>query len=241
MTLAEPIWKKCIPKGLLSTYKRHVRQLREAPICRGKQEEELKAMMESIRITMGGAKHTRALASTTAFLKPKNATKCRLLLNATAINRADRRRPRKFKLPSLEGLGREMATRRASGTKMYLTKVDLTNCYWAIRLPTRWRRIFTIQVQNTKYRVTRLPFGWKFSPSVCQMLVERLARAATEKGEGLPKTYLDDMLLQRGARKESKRATRRLTRKLTQAGFIISPKSDLRPRISIDFVGKIMS
>ena len=124
---------------------------------------------------------------------------------------------------------------------MYLTKVDLTNCYWAIRLPARWRRIFTIQVQNTKYRVTRLPFRWKFSPSVYQMLVERLARAAMKKGEGLPKTYLDDMLLQRGTRKASKRATRRLTRKLTKAGFIISPKSDLWPRRSIDFVGKIMS
>ena len=27
------------------------------PVCKGKQEEELKAMMESIRTTMGGAKH----------------------------------------------------------------------------------------------------------------------------------------------------------------------------------------
>ena len=72
------------------------------------------------------------------------------------------------------------------------------------------------------------------------MLVERLARTAKEQGEGLLQMYLDDMLLQRGTRKASKRATRRLTRKLTKAGFIVSLKSDLRPRRSIDFVGKIM-
>ena len=141
VTLADSIWDRCVPKGLLTKYKRHVKALPESPVCRGNQAPMLKAMMEAVRTIMRGAKHTTASPSTTAFLKPKNATKCRLLLNATAINAADKRAPRRFRLPGLEGLGREMAARKACKKKTFLTKIDLTNCYWSIRLPHRWRRV----------------------------------------------------------------------------------------------------
>ena len=51
-------------------------------------------------------------------------------------------------------------------------------------------------------------------------------------------TYLDDILSADAPRKRLKRSTRAVVWKLKWAGFIISPKSVLRPQRDLDFVGK---
>ena len=114
---------------------------------------------------------------------------------------------------------------------------DLTKAYWSIRLPRRWRRLFVVRVNGRSYRITRLPFGWKFSPSICQRLVDRLVRSAL-RGRTLSWTYLDDVLGADAPKKKLKRAMRAVAWKLRRAGFIISPKSVLKPQRELDFVGK---
>ena len=120
---------------------------------------------------------------------------------------------------------------------MYLAKIDLTNAYWSIRLPRRWRRLFVMRVNGRSYRITRLPFGWKFSPSICEQLVDRLVRSAL-RGRTLSWTYLADVLGADAPKEKLKRAMRAMVWKHRPAGFIISPKSVLKPHRHLDFVGK---
>ena len=54
----------------------------------------------------------------------------------------------------------------------------------------------------------------------------------------LPFSYLDDILAAR-ARRDLKRAVRRLRGRLQRARFVVSPKSSLEATRVLDFVGKI--
>ena len=49
----------------------------------------LGTMLESVRVTTQGLRHTRARLSAGAYLKYKNRDKCRLLLNAIRLNASD--------------------------------------------------------------------------------------------------------------------------------------------------------
>ena len=111
-------------------------------------------MLESIRTVTNGAKRTGESLSTTAFLIPKNADKCLIL--DPQLNDTDPRKPRKFRLPTLKSLGRRLAGRR----RLYMTKTDLQNCHWSIKLLHPWRRVFVVAATEKSYRVTRPPFGW---------------------------------------------------------------------------------
>ena len=87
------------------------------------------------------------------------------------------------------------------------------------------------------YSVTRLPFGWKFSPAICQQLVDRLVRSAL-RGRTQSWTYLDNVLGADAPKKRLRKAMRRVAWKLRRAGFIISLKSVMQPQRDLDFVGK---
>ena len=50
-----------------------------------------------------------------------------------------------------------------------------------------------VRVDRVSYRITRLPFGWKFSPAICQQLGDRLIRSALCR-RTQSWTYLDDVL-----------------------------------------------
>ena len=125
-------------------------------------QQALGEMLESVRTITNGTKRTGDPPSTTAFLIPKNTDKYRLIPDPQ-LNGADPRRPRKFRLPTLESLGRRLAGKG----RLYMTKTDLQKCYWSIVLPQQWRRVFMVAAADRSYRVTRLPFGWRYSPSMC--------------------------------------------------------------------------
>ena len=93
VTIADSIWNRCVPSDLLRKYRRHLRRTQVADSGRGKRAKVLGCMMEDVRVTTRGMKHTRKRATTTAFLRPKTAEKCRLLLNPEEVHAADTRRP----------------------------------------------------------------------------------------------------------------------------------------------------
>ena len=74
-----------------------------------------------------------------------------------------------------------MAEQKRRGRRSYLAKKDLTNCYWSIRLPQQWRRIFIAGAGHRRYWITRLPFGWQHSPAICQRLIDRMVPAALRR------------------------------------------------------------
>ena len=62
-----------------------------------------------------------------------------------------------------------------------MCKIDLQNCYCNICLPRKWHSIFTVDVAKTQYKCTRLPFGWKYSPTNCQTLIRKLVTSTLRK------------------------------------------------------------
>ena len=108
-----------------------------------------------------------------------------------------------------------------------MAKIDLTNAYWSIKLPRRWRRTFVVQSGTGRWRFTRLPFGWKYSPCICQELVLGIVSRAV-RGMGVHwDVYLDDVLITARSAELAERATRAAAQALRGAGFIIGPKSQL--------------
>ena len=79
------IWRKCIPDDLLGKYKRFIRESNPPDPPRPATEATLTTMFESVRVQTGGAKHTTKRPSVSAFLKCKDATKCRLILAQLAF------------------------------------------------------------------------------------------------------------------------------------------------------------
>ena len=61
-------------------------------------------MLEAIRVTTRGAECTSHKPTTSCSLIPKNEEKCRFIMDPI-LNAVDPRRPRSFRLPTLEGLG----------------------------------------------------------------------------------------------------------------------------------------
>ena len=62
-----------------------------------------------------------------------------------------------------------------------MCKIDLQNCYWSISPPRSWRRVFVVEVHGVRYKFTRLPFGLRHSPAICETLVQALFRSALSK------------------------------------------------------------
>ena len=48
-----------------------------------------------------------------------------------------------------------------------MAKLDLSNCFWSLRLPQSWVGEFSVCVGDAEYVWQKLPFGWKYSPLLC--------------------------------------------------------------------------
>ena len=235
-SVARSIWKKCVPPDLLDVYLRAFRSGSSFATPNSRSASKLRKMMNSVRLDANGLRITGRPASAPAFLRYKIRTKCCLLLNATKINAADDTRPPRIKLPSLQLLAERLA--KPAGKRLWMAKLDLTNAYWSIRLPGAWRRVFVVRVHGRGWRYTRLPFGWKYSPAVCQHLVRALVRSAVQGLPVLTDVYLDDILVSASSPHLVSRALRKIINKLRSVGFIISPKSETTPSQRLTFIGK---
>ena len=95
-----------------------------------------------------------------------------------------------------------------------------------------------VRVHGKGWRYTRLPFGWKYSPAVCQRLVRALVRSAVQGLPVLTYVYLDNILVSASSPSLVSQALRKIVHKLRSAGFIISPKSETTPSQQLTFIGK---
>ena len=149
------------------------------------------------------------------------------------LNDADGRKPPKLHLPQVEQVTRLMAT---AGPKAFRGKIF--NCFWSIRMPYRWCRVFRVNTPQDCFRWLTLPFGWKYSPVLGQRLVSALVRRALRDLRARGVTYLDDVLNSAVGRNRVRVAARRVSRVLGKAGFLISPKSVIERVRTLDFIGK---
>ena len=87
------------------------------------------------------------------------------------------------------------------------------------------------------YRMRRMPFGWKFSPPLCPLALQKVVEGIVPP-HMIIFYYLDDFLLMGGCPAELKEVTQRVMDALKAAGFLVSPKSVLEPTTRILFLGK---
>ena len=218
------LWSTAVPDNLLDKYQNW---LKETGVVGDSKGVGVAEMLESL--VEGGSLRqvSESLgASGKARVIPKNSEKCSFIMNCMKQNASDWRLPPKFVLPQLEALRDCLLLRKRK--RVYMIKFDVSNCYWSILMPKRWRDIFQVSVSGQSYAWSSLPFGYKYSPVMCQRLMGALAENSVFHLQVLLFTYLDDILAAR-ARRDLKRAVRRLRAKLQRAPFAVSPKSSLDP------------
>ena len=101
-------------------------------------------------------------ASGKAQVRPKSSERCAFILNCIEENACDDRKPRGFRLPQIERLRDSVLL--VGRQRLYMAKLDLSNCFWSLRLPRSWVGEFSGCVGDAQYVWQSLPFGWKYSP-----------------------------------------------------------------------------
>ena len=123
--------------------------------------------------------------------------------------------------------------------RVFLAKLDLQNAYWSIRLPPLWRKVFVVEgASGRRFRYARLPFGWSYSPAICQRLVMAVVRQVVSRRGIRGWVYLDDILLSARRKARLRRAVSDCIALLRRAGFIVGEKSETSPTECISFIGK---
>ena len=154
------------------------------------------------------------------------------------INKSDGAKPPTFRLDSWEDLARSLSA-FPPDVGLYGLHIDLKNAFWSFCLPQRARQIFRFRPAPgvPPVALSRLPFGWKYSPYLCQTSLGRILRGVLPP-EILLVHYVDDFLLVFTDREVLREAGRSAVRALIEAGFLISPKSVLDPVPVASFLGK---
>ena len=178
-----------------------------------------------------------SLPSVFPFIIPKSSAKVSLILSCVGMNEFKGKPPR-FDLPSWEGVARFLAG-APPGVRYYAMHVDLSNAFWSFVLPPHARRAFRFRATGggTVYSLDRLPFGWKYSPIICQFALSELVTPLIPK-EIILLHYMDDFLLIGPDPAVLARVTALVAEALRTHGFIVSPKSTLSPVERIFFLGK---
>ena len=123
------------------------------------------------------------------------------------------------------------------GVLNHMTSFPLNLC---VNMPREWRDIFCVSVQGQALKWSTLPFGWKYSPVLCQRLMAAIMGNAVADLPAMPFVYIDDVLVASNKR-ELRRAVGRMKAKLHKATFVLSPKLETTPVVELDFIGKIFN
>ena len=174
-----------------------------------------------------------------ALVIPKNSEKCRMILRCGEQNLTGGVKPKGFYLPQVEEI-RDRLVFENKPSWWWMCKLDVSNCYWRIRLLAQWMKNFNIYMLGEGgggCRWTRLPFGWSFSAVVCHNLISGIVRGVLALLQSYWFVYLDDILLV-ASRSHVKRGARSVAQKLRLVRFLISPKSVCQPTQTLDFIRK---
>ena len=232
-------WDAAVPPEFLEFMRTF--DLREAERGNGRWRATVSGMTDAIRRTGVLHDESPSLSPTCfPFVIPKNDITCSLILSCVGIHRGLHLKPPKFSLASWEGIGRWMAEQPA-GVELYGTHIDLSNAFWSFLLPRKARRIFRFLTHQKGGLVSldRLPFGWAFSPYLCQEILGRVVGDAVPDGVFLVH-YLDDFILLSSDKPLLGSTTSRLKDRIVRAGFLVSAKSTLDPVQKLQALGKVV-
>ena len=123
------------------------------------------------------------------------------------------------------------------GAPLLACHVDLKNAFWSSRLPEAFKQAFRVSIDGQTFAFNCLPFGWQYSPVICQTVLGYLLQGL-DLVSVLVLHYLDDFLVLGFGAGNVRSAAARLCDLLGREGAIISPKSILEPVPSIVWLGK---
>ena len=122
--------------------------------------------------------------------------------------------------------------------------MDLSNCFWSIRLPPSHIGCIRIETARHTYTLLCLPFGWTHAPAIAQRVVQRHL-PVPHLTPRLPPShtiqYLDDIAFIGPSSPQLGPVIDAAVERLCSAGFLISPKSVLQPQPATIFIGKHIS
>ena len=173
------------------------------------------------------------------FIIPKSSRKVSLILSCVGLNEESPDPPH-FALPSWEGICR-LSNQTSPGRRLYATHMNLTNAFWSFVLLEGVDKAFRARVRpgGPVVGATRLPFGWKFSPYLCQRILGDLLRLHIPQGVELLH-YLDDFVLVSTDCPLLHGTTQECVRVLVENQFIVSDKSTLEPVQHLFVLGKFL-
>ena len=173
------------------------------------------------------------------FIIPKSSRKVSLILSCVGLNEESPDPPH-FALPSWEGICR-LLNQTPPDQQLYATHIDLTNAFWSFVLPEGVDRAFRARVRpgGPVVGATRLPFGWKPSPYLCQRILGDLLTRLIPQGVELLH-YLDDFVLVSTDRPMLHGTTQECVRVVVENRFIVSDKSTSDPVQHLFVLGKFL-
>ena len=126
------------------------------------------------------------------------------------------------------------------GGRVFLAKLNLQNAYWSIISPphsaggSSWSKVGS----GRRFRYARLPFGWSYSPAICQRLVLAVVQWVLSRRGTRGWVYQDDTLLSAKRKGRLRKAVRDCATLLCRTALIVGEKSETSPTESIGFIGK---
>ena len=60
------------------------------------------------------------------------------------------------------------------GLRGWAANIDVKNCYWSILLPEDKQHLFRVGGEGCMWVFKTLPFGWSYSPLLCQRFLAHL-------------------------------------------------------------------
>ena len=116
--------------------------------------------------------------------------------------------------------------------------IDLSNGFSSMRLPeTFWGPFHISDGEGGVLSFRCSPFGWKYSPILCQKVLERLVEEIGLVGV-LVLIYIDDVLIMGRGRARVREQAMRAVQAFRAAREVISPKSTMERVTRLVLLGK---
>ncbi|KAK4806966.1 hypothetical protein QYF61_027333 [Mycteria americana] len=133
-------------------------------------------------------------------------------------------------VPDMLELQYELESKAA---KWYAT-IDIANAFFSIPLAAECRPQFAFTWRGVQYTWSRLPQGWKHSPTICHGVIQ----TALEQGEAPEHLqYIDDIIVWGNTAEEVFEKGKKIVQILLKAGFAIKQSKVKGPAQEIQFLG----
>lgn len=109
----------------------------------------------------------------------------------------------------------------------WFTRLDLTDAFFRIKIPSEWRPLTAYMCDNERYQFTRMPFGLKTAPAVFQRYMDHILSST----KPFCFWYMDDILIHGTTLRELRSRTKDVKDRLSQAGSEVNEtKSEYETR-----------